>query len=89
MPPNSKTRRHSGRTCTFVDDRDYPIQIPSYNEWDSYRDGQRDRSTQIKKIYPGEFRDEEEYWRRRRQRDKINKHLQIRRVRKNEIQTAV
>lgn len=81
----AKDRRHSGRKEIFCDDEDYPTQICEYDEWNSYKDGQRDKSTQIKNITPKEFSTEEEYWNHRKNRDKIRKKEKIRKIKKEKI----
>jgi hypothetical protein len=79
---NSKDRRHSGRVTFFSDDDDYPTQLEFWDEWNYYKDGQRDKSNIIKNIYPTMYWHDEEFWDKRDEIEKIKKRERIRKVRK-------
>jgi hypothetical protein len=82
MALTSKDRRHSGRVQVYSDDEDYPTMFEYYDEWINYKDSQRDKSTTVKNIYPSEFRDEGEYWARRKRKRLLKKRLRIRKCAK-------
>lgn len=80
---SKKDKRNKGRVVVASDDPDYPIQFEYWDEWGSYADGQRDKSAIIKNIYPQMYWcDEDVYWNKRKEIQKIRKHEQIRRLRK-------
>lgn len=87
----TKDRRHSGRKTFCIDDKDYPIMIDTYDDWNNYRDGQRDRRTIVKNIYPQQYiykwygntkLDEGGYWEARETIKKIRRENRIRRAQK-------
>jgi hypothetical protein len=80
---NSKDRRHSGRKTICYNDEEYVIQFDCYDDWKNYRDSQRDKSKIVKNIYPAMYwMDEERYWDKRDEIEKIKKRERIRKVRR-------
>lgn len=82
MVASKKDRTHSGRVTIYFDDEDYPYLETFYDEWENYRDSQRDKTNLRKKIYLGMFgMNEIEYWKLRNKINKIRTYEIIRRLR--------
>lgn len=82
-----KDRRHSGHKIVYYEDNEgYATQFDTYDEWNNYRDGLRDRSNMKKNIYPRmSFYNEELYLRLKAMNKFMKKHESIRRIRKNKL----
>lgn len=89
-----KDRKHSGHRIIYCEDEEgYVTQFDAYDDWEDYRDSQRDNSKVIKNIYPAQFGnskwwnntelDEEDYLWHKKERDKIRKEQKIRRAMKD------